>query len=378
MRLAETQARLAILDRQRKVARHNHEMLEVGLDASRREHLGECISALPLDDVLQFIFRDVLDAQDPVRTHNPLNQLGFTHYSLERKRAPFTLAAVCRRWRTLAISTTTLWSWISAPDVDEKWLQPVLDSVDLCLVRSRSAPLDVVLTGPGFHNESSLELFDNAVQLVGQHFNRWRTADLQFSRHMDHQKLLQYLRGPSPVLTRLFVLGRDSNLAPNRTYLPVAPNLTVLEVDCTNFRCSPRHGGFRSLTTLSIYHVCTVTQLVELLSACALTLKTLVLHSVETIIGVEGLPINLPALTSLTVSSRIQAHETLIAPVLRTLMIDISVSLWPFLEQVRSTVTELILFEDDDDSDVDVPHLIGLSCLGQTRGAQLRPCSRHR
>ena len=293
---SETQTRFADLDMQGKVACRNHETLELSLSVSRREHLGECISALPLD-ILHCIFRDVLDALDPVRTHDPKSHSGlFTHYSLERCRAPFALAAVCRCWRTFAISTATLWSWISGPVWGEEWSQPVLDSIDLCLVRSRSAPLDIALVAGWVDNKSTTVLFDKAIQLVGQHFNRWRTADLQFSRELDDKKLLQCLRGPSPVLTRLSVFSFGSNLPPDRTYLPLAPNLNVLDINCANFRCSPKHVGLSSLTSLGIYHPCPATQLVELLNACAQTLKTLALECVEITVRVEGLPNYSPGL----------------------------------------------------------------------------------
>ena len=219
-------------------------------------------------------------------------------------------------------------------------------------------------------------LFNTAVQIVGRHFNRWRTADLWFSRALDHENLLHYLRRPSPVLTRFHLVSHHSNLSPDRTYLPVAPNLGIMDIYCANFRCSPRHGGFRSLTSLGIYHICPATQLVELLSACAQTLETLVLYYVETTTGIEGLPIKLPALTSLAVSKRIRAHEFFIVPVLRTLVIDALVSMSPFVEQVRSTVIGLTLFQGSENSItsvMDVSHLISLSCLDRLETLSFLP-----
>jgi len=186
---------------------------------------------------------------------------GFMLYNQGRSRAPFRLAAVCRRWRRVAISTSILWTYIA---VHKPGSAVALSRISLLASRSRQAPVDIVLpflhTKPASFNEAdNVSNWNNLMKIVAGMSYRWYCVEwTSFSTLED--LVLEALRGPTPLLVALslepYGRGKLKVSAQGLDYfLPHAPSLKTLRVEqhdtTTIWRIS--HKGFQSLTTLTLW-----------------------------------------------------------------------------------------------------------------------------
>ena len=64
----------------------------------------------------------------------------------QRARAPFIVAAVCRRWREIILNHAALWHYIAIPDVEDnqRLLRRLHSYVNTVLDRSRGASIDII------------------------------------------------------------------------------------------------------------------------------------------------------------------------------------------------------------------------------------------
>ncbi|KAL0574623.1 hypothetical protein V5O48_007349, partial [Marasmius crinis-equi] len=111
-----------------------------------------------------------------------------------------SLVHVCRHWRGVVASYPTLWGTIDNLRGGEK--------PEICLKRSRSAPLDVFLsiTGPEFAPISP-ELLES----LGTHTSRFRQFHVNTDGWFSQTPIYQSLKDPAPLLYSLSIVtkGRD-------------------------------------------------------------------------------------------------------------------------------------------------------------------------
>ncbi|KAJ7504902.1 hypothetical protein B0H11DRAFT_2343264 [Mycena galericulata] len=89
------------------------------------------------------------------------------------RRAPWTLAHVCRHWRDVAVSIPKLWTGIAFSSLFSE--RHELRLLNAQLRRSQHEPLDVII---GLDRASTF--FDVALQRLSQHCGRWRSLHLSF------------------------------------------------------------------------------------------------------------------------------------------------------------------------------------------------------
>ncbi|KAH7106581.1 hypothetical protein BKA62DRAFT_299879 [Auriculariales sp. MPI-PUGE-AT-0066] len=360
--LAHARVRLVETKDALKAAEEYHVALSTSFEFSRRAYHGACLQALPLD-VLRHLFDFVRTEHIPEQPQ----QFGFSSYDIARKAIPFRLAAVCRRWQSVAFSQPSLWSYISAGS--RHWTQADLDSVVLLLRRSASADLEIVLR-LNDATEGSLAFFEAAIMQTAAHFGRARKVEVELPVECSPSELLHALRRPTPSLTHLSLDAMDWNCS-DRSCLPLAPRLTTLDLAWPSFSLPPRHF-FPSLTTLRIWNETPLNVVISTLHRCAPTLKTLFFRlsqgDIDDSMAEVRPPVTLPFLETLELVGFLPGTQLLDLPALRRLVIaaDVGIEgLLPIIERVRGTVTELTLFATTDGTGIGVASLPLLARLDQ-------------
>ncbi|KAH7102838.1 hypothetical protein BKA62DRAFT_91326 [Auriculariales sp. MPI-PUGE-AT-0066] len=172
-------------------------------------------------DVLQLVFVAVASFPDE---HWPV--LGQGSFSPHRARAPFTLAAVCRHWRELALKLHSIWTYVgvACPTTARaaSW-RPQQYRVELILARSKTSTLDVLVRWRRFEGMCDAQTWAAAETALYQIFKargRWRRAELQLQHTMPLSSFTM-LQGPAPELVELAI---DIEKA----FFPDAPRLEKL------------------------------------------------------------------------------------------------------------------------------------------------------
>ncbi|EJD50734.1 hypothetical protein AURDEDRAFT_182128 [Auricularia subglabra TFB-10046 SS5] len=190
------------------------------------------------------------------------------NYNHDRARIPFTLSAVCTRWRNISLHCSALWSYIGLPghsdDADCDLADDALYTrVHVLLSRSGSSPLDVLVPWNGVSfadfevdGRSSLEEAQIAKMRkifvdISKHLARWRRVSLWLP-HLFDRALLRIFKGPTPLLSELAVMCDDEERwddDPWDGFFPFAPRLKHLELFNTGISSSTATPG--SLPSLS-------------------------------------------------------------------------------------------------------------------------------
>uniref|UniRef100_A0A0W0FUY5 Uncharacterized protein n=1 Tax=Moniliophthora roreri TaxID=221103 RepID=A0A0W0FUY5_MONRR len=184
------------------------------------------------EEVLLHIFRccdsyarDVMDL-----TGTPI-----CYDSLQQTRSPWNLGQVCRRWRMVVLSCSSLWSYVGVSMSScEK-----LSRLALQLERSGSHPLTVALQAKkNVFTPAEKQLLD----ILCSHSNRWKTLRIHFHHGIMHnfQVISPMIKGRLPVLCQLSLVldFQSQNDAPEDAVIDafeIAPQLCdVVIAKCTN------------------------------------------------------------------------------------------------------------------------------------------------
>ncbi|KAH7105338.1 hypothetical protein BKA62DRAFT_385198 [Auriculariales sp. MPI-PUGE-AT-0066] len=171
-------------------------------------------------------------------------------YDCERATAPFTLASVCPRWRTVAISTAGLWNYFGFPDLDRAQ-ETHLPRLRILLARSGETEVDVVAYWPLTVMPAITEIVD----AIGKIAPRWRhvniSASATYATAFSEAFRQQVLRRQWPCLRSLSL-----SLPTKIVELPLAPRLTSLYISSSNLEClDALPVSIPNLTRLSIFSV---------------------------------------------------------------------------------------------------------------------------
>ncbi|EJD36785.1 hypothetical protein AURDEDRAFT_129852 [Auricularia subglabra TFB-10046 SS5] len=234
-RRAEAQRALDEVTREAAVLEDIRNTMAGRLESSRSALVQLCVSEIP-DDILRCIFELSRD--------------------IDECRAPFCLAGVCTQWRRVALAFAPLWSRIySIPskDAGHARLTADYDRIVTLLSRSGVTPLHVGILWSTLSQPSLVELSDvlnNTLRAIGAHASRWKIALLVLPKIVE-PSALEYLKGPTPLLTKLLLRyrGRNNLHRSERGYLPFTPVLRDLKIAGGGVRPSP-HSAFPALTKL--------------------------------------------------------------------------------------------------------------------------------
>ncbi|KAH7097548.1 hypothetical protein BKA62DRAFT_759845 [Auriculariales sp. MPI-PUGE-AT-0066] len=168
-------------------------------------------------------------------------------YDDERAKAPFVLASVCQRWRTLAASAASLWTYFGFPAECHK-LEPHILRLRVLMTRSRDAEVDVIGLWRDFPDIDPTGSKDIIITVVGI-ASRWRNVILKVPASLKptlsgafHQQwpclrslsldfLDEVVKLPlAPLLTQLY-LGFSGALDCSDALLDFMPNLTKLSIN---------------------------------------------------------------------------------------------------------------------------------------------------
>ncbi|KAJ7735969.1 hypothetical protein B0H16DRAFT_1574926 [Mycena metata] len=132
-----------------------------------REAVAYPVLTLPFE-ITSKIFLDCLpeECDDPVRPYPSQDE------------APLVLTRVCRDWRTIALSTSMLWSHVRIEldsdegrgSLDSKWVA----LLDIWLQRSQQQPLSLVVS-----NHSYADPDETLLRVLDSHSRRWRNVALK-------------------------------------------------------------------------------------------------------------------------------------------------------------------------------------------------------
>ncbi|KAF8881058.1 hypothetical protein CPB84DRAFT_1792152 [Gymnopilus junonius] len=103
--------------------------------------------------------------------------------SADGKESPFTLGAVCRRWRSIVWSTPNIWTTLSISRSGTRRVLLSETRVQLMkdyLGRSGKRPLSITLHVSPLKQE--LPQFHTLMKAINQHCDHWYSLDLKFSR----------------------------------------------------------------------------------------------------------------------------------------------------------------------------------------------------
>ena len=161
------------------------------------------------------------------------------HPSISRALVPFRLGAVCRRWREITVTESTLWNYIAVPTLDNitygSRAARLLEYIQLALIRSRSVPIDIVF---GFLEDADRDHYSLLIAALERARSRWRILAATFSGFGAAASLLGALHHSTPMLRTLqlayqvsrhasSVMAHDS-LVENENTLPDATQLQHL------------------------------------------------------------------------------------------------------------------------------------------------------
>jgi len=198
------------------------------------------------NDVLLIIFEAVIETHD-------YWSVGNMEYDRARAAAPFHLAAVCKRWRRLAVSTSTLWTYFGLPTLGN--IKGHLHRVRLLAQRSQQAPVDVVARWSDAHQVDAKIVSRSVViaSTIASLAERMRRVEWH-SGVPAQNVALDELQGPTPLLTHLSVKPAPSN---ERVivdgYLPFAPRLQHLNWARENYGWNFSAPCYTSLAVLNLW-----------------------------------------------------------------------------------------------------------------------------
>jgi len=249
--LSETQRRLAHLRAEVSGLERHEEALRLRAAAATGicgdlvlRFMREFFDTIP-DDVLLLIFEEVVSASEGWGEEG-------MHFDKDLAQAPFRLAAVCQRWRHLAVSYPILWTYLALPEYDDL-NQAHVERIENLLCRSQQAPIDV------FADWDCHELIDTVgpyaeaiTRLIGSLGHRLRLFSWS-SLNVSTDAAFEGLRGPTPHLTQLYIdPASEVRRSSLEVFLPFAPRIEVIQWYSEYSVWSFAAQRYASLITLTI------------------------------------------------------------------------------------------------------------------------------
>ncbi|QRV75768.1 F-box-like protein [Ceratobasidium sp. AG-Ba] len=153
------------------------------------------INQLPVD-ILKRIFRIVVDSSQ-------------TTSSFMKPAA--RISSVCHLWRDAALSTSTIWGYVTVDQVNK-----TLEAAKLCLERSSKSPLHVTIRDVGTSFETALYHRDVASHILYAHAPRFTTFNLEVQHATTLDSLIDiWLEYGTPgAVKNLSIVSHQANFDP--------------------------------------------------------------------------------------------------------------------------------------------------------------------
>ncbi|KAJ7082527.1 hypothetical protein C8R43DRAFT_1052364 [Mycena crocata] len=141
--------------------------------------------------------------------------------------SPWSLANVCRLWRSIALDMPCLWTSlvVAIPPSTRSWDNYPIHLLRLQISRSGTLPLHVYFTSEEVPGWTTDKLFATIVQSC----DRWDTLELRSTSPIDQSFLLQ-MRGNLPLLRELSVHIKEHDKQRGTNIFEYAPQLRVARV----------------------------------------------------------------------------------------------------------------------------------------------------
>jgi len=204
-------------------------------------------------------------------------------YQHERALMPFRLAAVCWRWRTAAIATSGLWTYLGV-DMATHDTDAEVARIELLKDRSGVAGVDVIFGRAGTAQEThnyefnDAKLMPLASALLAVTW-RWRRVEWYSPSDECEKAVLQAFDEPTPLLEVLSLVQNGNDGPPIADgHLNSAPRLSTLRIevhDDQSWWTPRRSGDFHSLTMLTIWSDLPTSCILDLLGTVGSTLREL-------------------------------------------------------------------------------------------------------
>ncbi|EJD34602.1 hypothetical protein AURDEDRAFT_176352 [Auricularia subglabra TFB-10046 SS5] len=202
---------------------------------------------LPLE-VLRLVFLELAQDDDQRSINYSIGP-----HILVRTKTPFVLAAVSRRWRDLALTTSLLWTYIAVPTTNNA---RAVDYVEILLCRSGKCPVDVFLPW----NMSATPKWTNTttegriLDLISAHTKRWRRFRLHIPKGAINLGKMVAFRCPTPMLEGSYIVCQEEAPGPaSTTYLPFAPRIRSIYARNCQVVPSPQSVPLTHLHTLYLF-----------------------------------------------------------------------------------------------------------------------------
>lgn len=261
LRIARDDARASILRAQRNLEAIEAELHDI---QDRTAQLRTAIlrlrgvQSLP-DEVLALIFTDLVRDNSAACAWDEC----FIEASIiPHAMIQYRIAAVCRRWRQMALRTPTVWSFLVIPPVataDDA--ARLLWHAETMIERSRGTPIEVVIPWQSLNWTLTSFGFADVLATVGRASRQWRHVSFILSGSVSTRLAYDIFRGPMPILETLAVLqlpydgplslsDSDSDASPH--YLPYCPALRRLIVQGCDVVHTGPSGPLFSLVALTL------------------------------------------------------------------------------------------------------------------------------
>lgn len=169
------------------------------------------------------------------------------------QHTPYTMSAVCRRWRREALNTSALWSFIVVDQLDSRTPEHVATMVQ----RSATASLSVVIDWSQYAWAFTTSDGEAVLDSLSTAARRWRRLLIMVPNGSGEQTdiVSALLRRPTPLLEDLVVFSNLSDPRDNDKivyYLPHCPRLQKLQLSYVSFVCRHIYQPISSLVILDL------------------------------------------------------------------------------------------------------------------------------
>ncbi|KIM39535.1 hypothetical protein M413DRAFT_29258 [Hebeloma cylindrosporum] len=137
------------------------------------------IKDLPVE-LLVYIFQECVEQEIPRLSPQPFRSYLYPTVGVVPS-PPMVFLQICRRWRDVAYSTSSLWTSLSGGEIYWDRSGPTIPAMRYCLDRSKQAPLHLRLySSRRRHRDAEPSRANEMLRLFATEISRWRSFSIAF------------------------------------------------------------------------------------------------------------------------------------------------------------------------------------------------------